>query len=131
MDMTHTSLNPNGHTLRTGSSVATEGPVPTRTNGIDTTTQGQAELQDRFALRRVNGLSTELHDITEVEYRSLRLERVVLIGVWTSGTQEDADNSLLELKQLAETAGAVVLAGLTQRRSKPDPGHLRGERQGH
>ncbi|HLU97481.1 MAG TPA: GTPase HflX, partial [Thermobifida alba] len=76
---------------------------------------------DRQALRRVQGLSTELHDITEVEYRSLRLERVVLIGVWTSGTQQDADNSLFELKQLAETAGALVLEGLTQRRSRPDP----------
>ncbi|TDQ52082.1 GTP-binding protein HflX [Actinorugispora endophytica] len=83
--------------------------------------QGQLELEDRYALRRVQGLSTELEDVTEVEYRSLRLERVVLIGVWTSGTQLDADNSLVELKQLAETAGAMVLEGLTQRRSKPDP----------
>ena len=121
MDMTRTSLNLNDHTLRTGSSVDTEDSVPAHFDGIDTTTPGEAELQDRLALRRVNGLSTELHDITEVEYRSLRLERVVLIGVWTSGTQEDADNSLFELRQLAETAGAVVLAGLTQRRSKPDP----------
>ncbi|MDA8372173.1 MAG: GTPase HflX [Nocardiopsaceae bacterium] len=83
--------------------------------------QGELELADRHALRRVAGLSTELTDITEVEYRSLRLERVVLIGVWTSGTQTDADNSLVELKQLAETAGAMVLEGLTQRRHKPDP----------
>src|SRR5690606_41050652 len=83
--------------------------------------QGELELEERHALRRVAGLSTELDDVTEVEYRSLRLERVVLIGVWTSGTQTDADNSLVELKHLAETAGAVVLEGVTQRRSKPDP----------
>ncbi|WP_067968936.1 GTPase HflX [Nocardiopsis trehalosi] len=83
--------------------------------------QGELELADRHALRRVAGLSTELTDVTEVEYRSLRLERVVLIGVWTTGTQADADNSLIELKQLAETAGAAVLEGATQRRSKPDP----------
>ncbi|MFC7329603.1 GTPase HflX [Marinactinospora rubrisoli] len=83
--------------------------------------RGELELADRHALRRVAGLSTELADITEVEYRSLRLERVVLIGVWTSGTQLDADNSLIELKQLAETAGALVLEGVTQRRPKPDP----------
>ncbi|WP_026124271.1 GTPase HflX [Nocardiopsis baichengensis] len=82
---------------------------------------GQLDLEERNALRRVAGLSTELEDVTEVEYRSLRLEHVVLIGVWTSGTQADADNSLTELKQLAETAGAMVLEGLTQRRSKPDP----------
>ena len=83
--------------------------------------QGAMELADRHALRRVQGLSTELTDITEVEYRSLRLERVVLIGVWTRGTQADADNSLIELAALSETAGAMVLEGLTQRRSKPDP----------
>ncbi|GLU46392.1 GTPase HflX [Nocardiopsis ansamitocini] len=89
--------------------------------GSDVPDQGQLELEERHALRRVAGLSTELQDVTEVEYRSLRLERVVLIGVWTSGTQLDADNSLVELKQLAETAGAMVLEGVTQRRSKPDP----------
>ncbi|MEU0489483.1 GTPase HflX [Nocardiopsis sp. NPDC006139] len=87
----------------------------------DVPDQGEMELADRHALRRVQGLSTELTDITEVEYRSLRLERVVLIGVWTSGTQADADNSLVELAALSETAGAMVLEGLTQRRSKPDP----------
>jgi GTPase len=87
----------------------------------DAPDQGEMELADRHALRRVQGLSTELTDITEVEYRSLRLERVVLIGVWTSGTQAEADNSLVELAALSETAGAMVLEGLTQRRSKPDP----------
>ncbi|MBV2363084.1 GTPase HflX [Streptomonospora nanhaiensis] len=87
----------------------------------DVPEQGELDLAERHALRRVEGLSTELTDVTEVEYRSLRLERVVLMGVWTSGTQLDADNSLYELKQLAETAGALVLEGVTQRRRKPDP----------
>ncbi|MEE2035661.1 GTPase HflX [Nocardiopsis sp. CT-R113] len=87
----------------------------------NTPDQGEMELAERHALRRVQGLSTELTDITEVEYRALRLERVVLIGVWTSGNQTDADNSLTELAALSETAGALVLEGLTQRRSKPDP----------
>ena len=44
-----------------------------------------SDLLDRQALRRVPGLSTELEDITEVEYRQVRLERVVLVGVWTIG----------------------------------------------
>jgi GTP-binding protein HflX len=79
------------------------------------------ELEERRALRRVAGITTELEDITEVEYRRLRLERVVLIGVWTSGTFDDAENSLQELKALAETAGSLVLEGLVQRRDKPDP----------
>ncbi|HEV7623252.1 MAG TPA: GTPase HflX, partial [Amnibacterium sp.] len=55
------------------------------------------------------------------EYRQLRLERVVLIGVWTSGTLDEAETSLQELKALAETAGSQVLEGLVQRRDRPDP----------
>ena len=82
---------------------------------------GDLDLADRHALRRVAGLSTELADVTEVEYRALRLERVVLVGVWTEGTLASAENSLRELSRLAETAGSVVLAGLVQRRGKPDP----------
>ena len=79
------------------------------------------DLLDRQALRRVQGLGTELQDITEVEYRQVRLERVVLAGVWTGGTLADAEGSLAELARLAETAGSVVCAGLIQRRDKPDP----------
>src|ERR1700734_2742567 len=82
---------------------------------------GDFDLEDRHALRRVAGLTTELTDITEVEYRALRLERVVLIGVWTEGTLANAENSLRELSRLAETAGSQVLDGLIQRRGRPDP----------
>src|SRR6201995_4841932 len=82
---------------------------------------GELDLEDRHALRRVAGLSTELTDVTEVEYRTLRLERVVLIGVWSDGTLTSAENSLRELSRLAETAGSVVLAGLIQRRGRVDP----------
>lgn len=81
----------------------------------------QLELEERESLRRVAGLSTELEDISEVEYRKLRIERVILIGVWGQGTYEQAENSLRELAALAETAGAVVLAGVLQRRPMPDP----------
>lgn len=81
----------------------------------------QWDLADRHALRRVAGLSTELEDVTEVEYRQLRLENVVLVGVYPQGAQEDAENSLRELAALAETAGAVVLDGVLQRRPHPDP----------
>ncbi|MER7989302.1 GTPase HflX [Streptomyces noursei] len=81
----------------------------------------QYDRSARAALRRVAGLSTELEDVTEVEYRQLRLERVVLVGVWTSGTVQEAENSLAELAALAETAGAMVLDGVIQRRDKPDP----------
>ncbi|QGN50996.1 GTPase HflX [Micromonospora sp. WMMD558] len=93
---------------------------PFEDDELDATT-GEFELSERQALRRVPGLSTELTDVTEVEYRQLRLERVVLVGVWTEGTQDDAENSLTELAALAETAGSQVLEGLIQRRNRPDP----------
>jgi GTPase len=81
----------------------------------------QQDLADRLSLRRVAGLSTELADITEVEYRQLLLERVVLVSVWTNGNEATAHNSIAELKALAETAGSQVLEGLIQRRDRPDP----------
>jgi GTP-binding protein HflX len=87
----------------------------------------QFDLDDRNALRRVAGLSTELQDVTEVEYRQLRLENVILIGVYSQGTATDAENSLRELAALAETAGATVLDGLLQRRPHPDPSTYLGK----
>ncbi|MFM8205378.1 MAG: GTPase HflX [Actinomycetales bacterium] len=87
----------------------------------DSSDSTQRDLNDRAALRRVVGLSTELTDISEAEYRKLRLERVILVGVWTSGSSKDADNSMAELAALAETAGSQVLDALIQRRDKPDP----------
>ena len=87
----------------------------------------QDELAARHSLRRVQGLSTELEDMTEVEYRQLRLERVVLAGVWTEGSAEDAENSLRELAALAETAGSEVLDGVIQRRATPDPATFLGK----
>lgn len=81
----------------------------------------QLDLAERLSLKRVAGMSTELTDVTEVEYRQLRLERVVLVSVWTTGSEADAENALAELKLLAETAGSQVLEGLIQRRKSPDP----------
>lgn len=88
--------------------------------GVEETT-GEQDLAARHSLRRVAGLSTELEDVSEVEYRQLRLERVILVGVWTSGTVQDAENSMAELALLAETAGSEVLDALYQRRDSPDP----------
>lgn len=86
------------------------------------------DREDRASLTRVAGLSTELEDVTDVEYRELRLENVVLIGVYSNvRTQSskdalgEAENSLRELAALAETAGATVLDGVLQKRAYPDP----------
>ncbi|MEI8260395.1 MAG: GTPase HflX [Actinomycetes bacterium] len=84
------------------------------------------ELQERHALRRVAGLSTELEDISEAENRQVRLERVVLAGVWTQGTLAEAERSMRELALLAETAGSQVCEGVYQRRESPDPATFLG-----
>ena len=89
--------------------------------GVSDFDGGQQDREDRLSLRRVSGMSTELADITEVEYRQLLLERVVLVSVWTTGSEVSAENSIAELKLLAETAGSQVLEGLIQRRDRPDP----------
>ena len=81
----------------------------------------ELDLDQRAGLRRIAGLSTELQDVTEVEYRQLRLERVVLIGVWSSGTLEAQERSMAELALLAETAGSQVLDAMIQRRDRPEP----------
>jgi GTP-binding protein HflX len=88
---------------------------------LEEQTTGELDLEARSGLRRVVGLSTELQDVTEVEYRQLRLEKVVLIGVWTEGDFDQTQRSLAELAQLAETAGSQVLDVLVQRRDRPDP----------
>src|SRR4051794_17200718 len=96
--------------------------------GIPADVDGEQFDRDaRASLRRVGGLSTELEDVTEVEYRQLRLENVVLIGVYSQGSLTDAENSMRELAALAETAGATVLDGLLQRRPHPDPSTYLGK----
>jgi len=86
----------------------------------DDPSTGALDLSDRAALRRVGNLSTELTDVTEVEYRQLRLERVVLAGLSTSRDPHEAEVSMAELAALAETAGSQVLDAVIQPRDKPD-----------
>ena len=102
-------------TRSSGYSLFSNGAQALQTEGLDrgdSTDGDQSEREDRAALRRVAGLSTELEDVTEVEYRQLRLERVVLIGIYSQGNLAEAENSMRELSALAETAGATVLDGL-------------------
>ena len=110
---------------RAGTAVHDGGTVHTTHDGE------QLDLEERTSLRRVAGLSTELQDVTEVEYRQLRLERVVLVGLWgpLGTTQLSAEISLRELAALAETAGSEVLDGLLQRRQNPDPGSAPARRR--
>lgn len=91
----------------------------------------QLDREERAALQRVAGLSTELTDISDVEYRRLQLERVVLAGSYPSGSQRQAETSLRELSALAETAGAQVLEGVLQQRPMPDPTSYLGKGKAH
>ena len=110
---------------RAGTAVATGPTLATDYDG------DQWERDDRAALRRVAGISTELEDITEVEYRELRLEKVVLVGQWSRGTAADAEISMRELAALAETAGSEVLDAMLQRRPHPDPATYLGKGKAH
>ena len=117
-----------GYTLFGSGNTMTGSAQALQRRGVESNSDGdQFDREDRQALRRVAGLSTELEDVTEVEYRQLRIERVVLIGIYSQGNTEEAENSLRELFALAETAGATVLDGLLQRRPTPDPSTFFGK----
>lgn len=91
----------------------------------DAPTVGELDLEARNAFRRVERSdsvrSRDAEDIYEVEYRKLRLEQVVLVGVWTEGTTAEVEANMAELAALTETAGAEVVEMLYQKRDKPDP----------
>lgn len=96
-------------------------PLSARDLGLTGSTH--AQWQEREALGRSQELaaSSELLEIQEVEYRQVRLERVVVVGLRVDNTAEEAENSLREMAALAQTAGATVVAAMLQRRDKPDP----------
>ena len=103
--------------------------LPTLVETTDATT-GELELEERHALRRVAGLSTELADVTEVEYRQLRLERVVLVGVWTEGTV-DRRGELADRARRARRDRRLAGARGPDPAAQPArPGHLHRPRQG-
>ncbi|WP_396349727.1 GTPase HflX [Actinomyces sp.] len=103
-----------------GTSLAERATSLQSTRGQAESSAGSLEREARAGTRRVASLSTELEDVSEVEYRQLRLERVVLIGIFDFDAGE-AENSLHELAALAQTAGSTVLDGVLQRRATPDP----------
>lgn len=92
----------------------------------DVPTTGELDLAERNSFRRVTRHTSiraeDTEDGYEVEYRKLRLEQVILVGVWTEGTLEEVEATLDELAALTETAGAEVVELLYQKRDKPDPG---------
>ncbi|MBE6484565.1 MAG: GTPase HflX [Actinomycetaceae bacterium] len=91
------------------------------------------DREERCSLRRVGALEVgvEREEGVDIEYRQVRLERVVLVGLWQSGELRQAEESLRELAALAETAGSEVLDGLIQHRSLPDPATYLGQGKAH
>ncbi|GAB3075700.1 GTPase HflX [Corynebacterium aquatimens] len=87
---------------------------------------GTLDLEERNAFRRVTSAtelrSEEQADGYEVEYRKLRLEQVILVGVWTEGSTAEVEANMQELAALAQTAGAEVVEMLYQKRDKPHAG---------
>ena len=81
----------------------------------------ELEREIRSSLQRVSDVAGPHEEDADVEYRQLRLEKVVLVGIWTEGDQAQAEDSLRELAALAQTAGSQVLDGLIQHRAMPDP----------
>ena len=63
---------------------------------------------------------SELYDIQD------NIERVILVGVATNDTEEVV-SSLNELKELADTAGAVTIGTLIQNREQIHPGTYIGK----
>ncbi|AKK03336.1 GTP-binding protein HflX [Corynebacterium epidermidicanis] len=109
-------------------SYAAENVAETASDDIPTV--GDLDLEERSSLRKLSRggtvRDTEHREGYEVEYRKLRLERVVLVGVWTEGTTAEIEANMAELKALAETAGSEVTEMLYQKRDKPDPGTFIG-----
>lgn len=117
-----------------GVSVAAAGavsgvPADTAATGVLTAsvpTTGELDLEERSSFRRISGGSdiyaTDQDDGYDVEYRKLRLERVILVGVWTEGTTAEIEATMRELAALAQTAGSEVVDMLYQKRDRPDPG---------
>ncbi|MBJ7290119.1 MAG: GTPase HflX, partial [Williamsia sp.] len=120
------ALDPGTHDADTDGTDVPPARVPWRSP-----TTGEFQLDERSSLQRVPGLSTELEDVTEVEYRQLRLERVVLVGVSLDSSVATANARMAELAALAETAGSEILDAVMQRRDKPDPATYIGSGKAH
>ncbi|MDR1448137.1 MAG: GTPase HflX [Candidatus Ancillula sp.] len=85
----------------------------------------QLDVEARHSLnaqKKAAEFRTEQETGIDVEYRKIRLERVILAGCFSSAkmSEIEANLALDELEHLAETAGADVLARILQQRTEPD-----------
>jgi GTP-binding protein HflX len=71
-------------------------------------------------LALINSLEEEMARNRRVARRAEARDRTILVGV-TTGSMYEAEESMAELKELATSAGIVVLDSVIQRRSGIDP----------
>ncbi|MGH9827478.1 MAG: GTPase HflX, partial [Blastocatellia bacterium] len=74
----------------------------------------------------ITSLEEEMSRSRRVRSQRDQRERAILVGV-TTGSLLDEHESLQELKELARSAGVVVLDSIVQRRAKLDPRSLIGQ----
>ena len=71
--------------------LARSGTALASTTGQDTSQDaGALEREARAGTRRVDTGASDREDISEVEYRQVRLEKVVLVGLRTTQSEEEA-----------------------------------------
>ena len=97
-----------------------EGDLP-KPSGLEVSSHEEWEARTSTYRSGRIAASTELEDVSQVEYRKVRLESVVLVRLHLEGTREDTEHSLAEMEALARTAGASVAATMVQSRLSPDP----------
>ncbi len=72
-------------------------------------------------------LEADLEKTTRTSSRQAPLERAILISVTIAGTREDAEESILELRELARTASIEALDEFIQRPRNLNPRFVMGE----
>ncbi|MBP2655311.1 MAG: hflX [Firmicutes bacterium] len=95
--------------------------------GFEVQTAGPLTLED-FVNLNLTFLTTQIDRILETRGRGTKLaesERAILVGVERQGNW-DVTDSLAELAQLAETAGAEVVKAVWQKRDRPDASYFIG-----
>lgn len=97
-------------------------------DGYEVQTIGPLSLNDLLDIN-LTYLVSEIERLLEQQGRSSSIasrERALLVGVERQNGWSVSD-SLQELAQLAETAGAEVLGAVTQKKDRPDPAYFIGK----
>jgi len=110
-----------------GSNGAPPGEAGAATDGVWNFIPPRVPSQlDVDFLDLITSLEEELARVGHVRSPRDTRDRAILVGVTTSGLA-DAKQSLDELKELARSAGVVVLDSILQRRPRVDPRSLLGK----